>query len=178
MRAKLLMVVLLAGTVALAACGGSGGSSATTTSQSASGGPTKAHYIASTAGICKSTETRLTPIAHRLAGAAAGLLTGGNGAASKVAGAVEQLYSIAASGLAKLRALPQPAADHAAISKFLTPLAAIVDSIGTAVSGLKKGQGAQALGQLQADQSLAQQVTSAAKSYGLRQCQTIFSALG
>jgi hypothetical protein len=177
MRAKLLVVVVLAGALALAACGG-GSSNSTTTTSAAHAGPTKAEYIASTAGICKDTEARLNPLVHQLAGAAAALVTGGSGATKEVATAVEKVYAIAASGLAKLRALPQPAADHAAISKFLTPLSAIVDSMRTAINGLKQGQGAQALEQLQADQTPAEQVTSAAKKYGLRQCQTIFSALG
>jgi hypothetical protein len=176
MRAKLLVAVVLAGAVSLAACGG-GGKSATTTSD-AHAGPTKAEYIASTSGICKDTEARLNPLIRQLGGAAAALVTGGSGATKEVATAVEKVYAIAASGLAKLRALPEPAADHAAISKFLTPLSAIVDSMHTAIAGLKHGQGAQALEQLQADQTPAAQVTAAAKSYGLRQCQTIFAALG
>ncbi len=168
---KLLTVAVLSGTFALAGCGGGG---STTTSS----GPTKAQYVAQTAAICKATQARLTPLVHKVAGAAAELLTGGAGAAAKIAGAVDQLHAIAASGLAQLRALTQPAGDHARIAKFLTPLSTIVDSIATAASGLKKGQGAQALAQLQADQLQAAQVTSAAKSYGLHQCETIFSALG
>ncbi|HEY1778657.1 MAG TPA: hypothetical protein VGG41_21050 [Solirubrobacteraceae bacterium] len=176
MRAKLLVSVVLAGAVALAACGGGG--SGTTTTKTANAGPTKAEYIASTSGICKQTESRLNPLIHQLTGAVAGLLTGGAGASKAVATTVEKVYAIAASGLAKLRALPQPAADHAAIAKFLTPLGTIVDSMRSAIQGLKQGQGAQAIAQLQADQTPAQQVTSAAKKYGLRQCQTIFSALG
>jgi len=175
MRAKLLVVVVvLCGAVALAACGGSGNAK----SSSSSSGPTKAQYVAGTAGICKSTQARLTPLIGKLAGAAAQILTGGSGAAAKAVPAVEQLQSIAASGLSRLRALPQPAGDHAAIAKFLTPLSSIVDSIATVASGLKKGQGAQALAQLQSDRTLAAQITSAAKKYGLRQCETIFSALG
>jgi len=176
MRMKLLVIATLSGTLALAACGG-GGSSSTTTTTTASG-PTKAQYVAQTATICKATEARLTPLVHRVAGAATQLLSGVSGAAAKAAGVVAQLHTIAAAGLAQLRALTQPAGDHARIAKFLTPLSAIVESIATAASGLKQGQGAQALAQLQADQSLAAQVTTAAKSYGLSQCETIFSALG
>jgi len=173
MRVKLLVIATLSGTLALAACGGGGGSASSTSS-----GPTKAQYVARTATICKATEARLTPLVHRVAAAATQLLSGVAGAAAKAAGIVAQLHTIAASGLAQLRALTQPAGDHARIAKFLTPLSTIVDSIATAASGLKQGQGAQALAQLQADQSLAAQVTSAAKSYGLSQCETIFSALG
>ena len=170
---KLLLIAMLSGTVALAACGGGGGSTSSTSSA-----PTKAQYVAQTAAICKATEKQLTPLVQQVAGGAAALLTGGTGAAAKIAGTVDQLHTIAASGLAKLRALKQPVGDHARIAKFLTPLSTIVDSIGSAASGLKKGQGAQALAQLQADQPVAQQVTSAAKAYGLKQCETIFSALG
>ena len=111
-----------------------------------------------------------------LAPAVAQLL--GGGSAAKIAGSVAELHAIAAAGLAKLRALPQPAGDHARIAKFLTPLSTIVDSIAGAASGLKHGQGAQALATLAADQTIAKQVTRAARSYGLRQCETIFSALG
>jgi hypothetical protein len=174
MRAKLLVMVVLGGAVALAACGGSGN----TNSSSSSSGTTKAQYVAATARICKSTQKRLTPLVGTLAGAAAAILTGGSGAAVKAVPSVEQLHSIAASGLSRLRALPQPAGDRAAIAKFLTPLSSIVDSIATVASGLKHGQGAQALAQLQSDRTLAAQVTRAAKKYGLRQCETIFSSLG
>lgn len=173
MRTKLLIVGLLSGTLTLAACGG-GGASATSTSS----GPTKAQYLAQSDAICKTTETQLTPLVHQVAGAAGAVFAGSPGAAAKVVPAAEQLHAVAAAGLAKLRALTEPAADHARIAKFLTPLSSIVASIATAVSGIKKGQGTQALAQLQADQTLAQQVTSAAKSYGLRQCETIFAALG
>jgi hypothetical protein len=173
MRAKLLVVAVLGGALALAACGGGSANSATTAS-----GPTKAQYVASTTGICKSAQAQLTPLIGKLTAAVPQILTGGESAAAKIVPAVQKLYAVASSGLGKLRALPKPAGDDAAIAKFLTPLAAIVDSIGTVASGLKKGQGAQALAQLQADETLARQVTSAAKRYGLRQCQTIFSALG
>ena len=172
MRTKLLIAAVLSGTLALAACGG--GASATTTNS----GPTKAQYIAASATVCKATEKHLTPLVRQVAGAAGQVFAGDAGAAAKVVPAVEQLHAIAAAGLAKLKALTQPAGDHARIAKFLTPLSSIVESIATALSGLKQGQGTQALAQLQADQSLAQEVTSTAKSYGLRQCETIFSALG
>lgn len=173
MRTKLLIAAVFGSALALAACGGGGGSPSATSS-----GPTKAHYLAQTAAICKSTERRLTPLVSQVAGAAAAVFAGSPGAAAKVAPALEQLHTIAAAGVAKLHALVQPAGDHAQIAKFLTPLSNIVQSITTALSGVKKGEGTQALAQLQADQSLAQQVTSAAKAYGLRQCSTIFSALG
>lgn len=176
MRAKLLSVVVLGGALAIGACGGGSSTAGKTTSSSS--GPTKAEYIASAGAICKTTETRITPLVGKLAAVAAQILTGGSAAAAKAVPEVEQLYSIAASGLGKLRGLARPAGDHAAIARFLTPLSAIVDSIGTVSSGLRKGQGTQALAQLQADQALAQQVTVAAKGYGLRQCETIFSALG
>lgn len=170
MRPRLLVVALLSGTLALAACGGGGSSSSSHT------GPTKAQYVANTASICKQTEKKIAPLVTHLAQAAASLL--GGGSAAKIAASVEQLHTIAAAGLAKLRALPQPAGDHARIAKFLRPLSTIVDSIGSAAAGLRQGQGAQALATLEADQSVARQVTRAAHSYGLRQCETIFSALG
>lgn len=173
MRAKLLAVVLVGGALALAACGGGGAS--TTSSHS---GPTKAQFIAATTSICKSAEASFAPLVKKLLSAAPALAGGGASAANKLVGAVGQLHSIAASSLAKLRALPQPAGDHAAIARFLTPLATIVDSIGTALNGLKSGQGTLALAQLAADQTPAQQVTSAAKHYGLVRCSTLFAALG
>ena len=173
MRIKLLIVAVLSGALALAACGG-GGASATSTNS----GPTKARYLTQAAAICKVTEKQLTPLVSQVAGAAAQVFAGSPGAAAKVVPAVEQLHTVAAAGLAQLSGLAKPAGDRARIAKFLTPLSSIVQSIATALSGIKKGQGTQALAQLQADQTLAQQVTSAAKSYGLRQCQTIFSALG
>jgi hypothetical protein len=171
-RIKLLIVAVLSGALAVAACGGGGGATSTVS------GPTKAQYLAQAAVICKATEKQLTPLVREVAGAAGQVFAGSPGAAAKVVPAVERLHAVAAAGLAKLSGLAKPVGDHARIAKFLTPLSNIVQSIATALSAIKKGQGTQALAQLQADQTLAQQVTSAAKSYGLRQCQTIFSALG
>lgn len=173
MRLRLLATAMLSSALVLAACGG-GGSSSTSTSKAS--GPTRAQYIASTASVCKETEQKIAPMVKRLGSAPEELLLGGS--AAKIADIVEQLYSIAATGLARLRALPQPTGDHARIAKFLTPLSTIVDSIASAASGLKKGEGPQALATLAADQAVAKQVTRAARSYGLHQCESIFSALG
>lgn len=170
---KLIAIVMFSGVV-LAACGGGGSSSATKTAT----GPTKSQFVAEADAVCKSTEKQTSRLVDQIAGGAANLLSGGAGAAAHIAGAVQQLHNVGAAGLAKLRGLAQPGADHKQIARFLMPLSTIVDSIGTAASGLREGQGAAALAQLQADQSPAEQVTTAAKAYGLRQCESLFSSLG
>jgi hypothetical protein len=165
-HAKLIAAAgLVGGLLVLAGCGGSSG-------------PSKAQFVAKADAICKTTQAQITPLVNQIAAAGAQLLTGSASATRQVATVVQHLHTVAAASLAKLRALAQPSADHKAIQKFLTPLASIVDSMSKAASALSEGQGPQALALLQTAQPLAQQVTGAAKDYGLVQCQSILSALG
>jgi hypothetical protein len=161
--------------VALAACGGGG---STSTTKSRASGPTKAHFIAQADVICKTTEAKLAPLIKELANGAAKLLAGTSTATGQLVAPLANAHTVAAAALTELQALAQPADDHKQIEKFLSPLRQIIGSLGTAASGLSKGQGTQALALLEQDQAPAQAVTGAATDYGLRSCETIFSALG
>ena len=105
-------------------------------------------------------------------------MSGGASSARRLAKVVQRLHAVAADGLAKLQALRQPSGDHAAIERFLTPLATVVDAIGQAAAALRSGQAPEALALLQRAQPVSQQVTGAAQAHGLRQCESVVSALG
>jgi hypothetical protein len=169
-----LAVVVAA--VALAACGG--GSGSTSTTKSTASGPTKARFIAQADAICKTTEAKLAPLIRELASGAAKLLAGTSSATGQLAAPLTKAHTVAAAGLAEIQALAQPAGDHKPIEKFLSPLRQIVGSLATAAGGLSKGQSTEALALLEQDQAPAQAVAGAATAYGLRGCETIFSALG
>jgi hypothetical protein len=171
----LIAVVTLSGALALAACGGGGGKASSSKTAS---GPTKAGFVAKADAICKSAESQIASNAKVILAQAPSVLSGSKGAVTKLASVVAVLHAQAAAGLARLRALPQPAGDGKQIAKFIAPLTTIVDAIATAASGLRKGEGVGALEQIQGEQAVATQVTSAAKAYGLHGCETIFSALG
>jgi hypothetical protein len=164
-RANLVTAVAISCLLALAGCGGGGGLS-------------KSQYIAKADPICRAAQTQTAPLIQQVTAAGAALATGGTDSAHRLATAVQRLHDVAAGGLAQLRALRQPSSDHAAIERFLTPLASLVDAIGQAATALGSGQAPQALALLQRVQPIAQQVTSAAETYGLRQCGSVVSPLG
>jgi hypothetical protein len=164
-RANLITAVAISCLLALAGCGGGGGLS-------------KSQYIAKADPICQAAQTQTAPLIEQLTVAGASLVSGGTGSARRLATVVQRLHAVAAGSLAQLRALRQPSGDHAAIERFLTPLASLVDAIGQAAIALGSGQAPQALALLQRVQPIAQQVTSAAETYGLRQCGSVVSPLG
>lgn len=164
LRARPITAVAVGGLLALAGCGSSG--------------PSKSHYTSEADAICKSAQAQTAPLIKQIAAEGASLVSGGAASARRLATAVERLRTIAASDLAQLQALKQPSGDHAAIERFLTPLASVVGTIGQAASTLSAGQGPQALGLLEQVQPVAQQVTSAAQAYGVQPCGSILAALG
>ena len=163
-------LTVVAALTALAGCGG-GGNGATSTS----GGPTRAHYVAAANRICATTKRQTVPlIAQVKKGGIAAVLSGD---AAKLAPPVTRLRDVAAANLAKLRALPQPVADHAAIERFLRPLAGVVADIGAAARDLAKGEGLNAYALIQQARPLAARVTGAARAYGAAQCGAVLAAL-
>jgi len=164
------LAAALAVVVVLAGCGAS---HSTTTS-----GPTRAEYVAHANAICEAVRAKTTPLISELQSSVAGILTGEKSAETKDATVVAQLHTYASQSLAQLEALPQPAADHAAIERFLAPLEAVVAAIGHAHTSLVTGQAAQAVATVTQIQPTAQAVTSAAHAYGLTQCASVLGALG
>ena len=167
-RANLIAAIVVGGALALAGCGGSG----------SSGGVSKSQYVAKADAICTTTAAKTAPLINHIATAGVSLLGGSASTARQVAGVVGQLRTVAAKALAQLRALAQPTGDHAAIQKFLTPLSSVVGTIGTAGTALSNGQAVQALTALQGLQTVAQQLASAAKAYGLHACESVVALSG
>lgn len=143
----------------------------------ASSRPTKAQYTADANAICRSASTQTTPLLEQLTSAAESLSSGGQTAARELTSALQKLHTAASSSLAKLRALEQPAAGHAAIERFLSPFATVTEALGQAAKAASAGQPQQALTRLAAAASASRQMTGAARAYGITQCEIIFAAL-
>ena len=165
-RAHVLALVLTA--AALAGCGGGG---------SAAHGPTRAAYIAKADRICRSAHAQTNALISKIKALAPTLLIGGTAAAPSAPGLVAQLRSVAAADLARLRALPQPSGDHAAIAKFLDPLASVVSALGKALADLRAGHALDAAALFSDAIPTAQAVRSAASVYGFKNCPSLLSAL-
>ena len=167
-RARALALLLTA--AALAGCGGGGGGSA-------SHGPTRAAYIAKADGICRSAHAQTNELISKIKALAPTLLLGGTAAAPSAPGLVAQLRVVAAADLSRLRALAQPSGDHAAIAKFLDPLASIVTALGKALADLHAGHAIDAAALFSDAIPTAQTVRSAASTYGFKDCPSLLAAL-
>ncbi len=143
-----------------------------------SSAPTKSQYIAKAGAMCATASAQTAPLIKQVTASAVALSTGGASAATRLASAVSQLHTVASSNLEKLQNLEQPSGEHATIERFLTPFASVVSAIGQAATALGKGQAQQALGLLEQIRPSSEQATSAARAYGLTQCETVLSALG
>jgi hypothetical protein len=151
----------------LAGCGGG----------SASHGPTRAAYIAEADAICRSAQAQTNHLISKIKALAPTLLIGGTAAAPTAAGLVAALHSVAATDLARLRALAQPSGDHATIAKFLDPLASIVSAMGKALADLRAAHAVDAAALFSDAIPTAQTVRSAASSYGFKDCPRLLAAL-
>ena len=165
-RAHALALVLTA--AALAGCGGGA---------STSHGPTRAAYIGRADAICRSAQAQTNQLISKIKGLATTLLIGGTAAAPAATGLVATLHVVAAADLARLRGLAQPSGDHAAIAKFLDPLASIVSALGKALADLRAGHAVDAAALFSDAIPTAQTVRSAAISYGFKDCPKLLAAL-
>ena len=159
-------MLAISGLLVLSGCGGG------------SGGPGKAAYVAKANAICQSASSQTAPLIKQVTSLAGSLTSGRSSAAPHLAGTLSRLHTVAADYLARLQRLKQPSGDRAAIKRFLTPLAQVVDAIGKAGAAVGSGQVPAALGLLEQAGPVAQDATSAAQAYGMRQCETVLSALG
>jgi hypothetical protein len=166
-RVRRLVVALLvaSGVLALYGCGGGGG-------------PAKSAYIAQANAICQTARSQTTPLITEVTSLAGSVALGSSSAADRLAGSLSRLHMVAASYLAQLQRLKQPSGDRAAIKRFLTPLAQVVDTIGQAAVAVGSGQVPAALGMLEQAGPVARDATAAAHAYGMRQCETVLAALG
>jgi hypothetical protein len=165
-RATAFALLAISGLLALSGCGGGGG------------GPGKSAYIAKANAICQSASSQTAPLIKQVTSLAGSLSSGSSSAAQRLADTLARLHTVAAGYLAQLQRLKQPSGDHAAINRFLTPLAQVVDAIGKAAAAVSSGQVPAALGLLEQAGPVAQDATSAARAYGMRECETVLSALG
>ena len=146
--------------------------------------PSKSQYIAKADAICQTARTQTTPLIRQVTSAAASFASAPRSAqpsaAAQLASTLQRLHAVAAGDLAQLQKLEQPSGENerAAIERFLTPFAAIVGEIGQAATALSGAQASQVLVLLARLQPDAQQMTSAAQAYGLKQCPTVLPAVG
>ena len=167
-RRRACALALLLSAAALAGCGGGG---------STSHGPTRAAYIAKADGICRSAHAETNQLISKIKALAPTLLIGGTAAAPSAPDLVAQLHTVAAADLSRLRALAQPSADHAAIAKFLDPLASVVSALRKALADLRAGHAIDAAALFSNAIPTAQSVRSAASAYGFKDCPSLLAAL-
>lgn len=158
-----VFVPLVAATMLLAGCGSSA--------------PTKAQYTARANSICATTSSKTAPLIVQLAAAVGSLgSSGGESATRQLASALHQLHSAGSSALAKLRALKQPTAGHAAIERFLTSFASVNAGLDQAAKTADAGQPQQALADLKKVGPGLAGMTGAARAYGLTTCENVLAA--
>jgi hypothetical protein len=162
---RIVALLAVAGVMVPAGCGGSSS-------------PAKARYVAEANAICKAASARTGPLIDDVTAAAASITSGGAGATGRLANDLEALHRVASEYVAKLKRLRQPSGDHAAIQRFLTPFAKIVDSLGAAAAAVTAGQMPQALALLEHAAPVAQAASSGAQAYSLDQCATVVPPLG
>jgi len=163
-RANISALLAIGGVLMLSGCGG--------------GGPSKSGYIAKANTICRTERSETAPLIGQVISLAGSLSSGSSSAGARLASTLQRLHTVAAEYLAQLQRLKQPSGDHSAIEAFLTPLGHVVDAIGKAANAVGRGQVPAALALLQQASPLAQEATAAAHSYGMRQCETVLTALG
>ncbi len=162
MRTVAALVVGIA--IVLAGCGSSSSSA-------------KARYVSKAEAICKAARAQTGPLIDDVTAAAGTVATGGTVSAQRVAGDLERLHTVAAGYLAQLEQLKPPSGDHAAVERFLTPFAKIVDELGTAASAVAAGQMPRALALLEHAGPVAQDASNGAQAYGLGQCAEVLPPL-
>ena len=133
--------------------------------------------IAKADGICRAAHAQTNQLISKIKALAPTLLLGGTAAAPSAPGLVAKLHTVAAADLARLRALAQPSADHAAVAKFLDPLASVVSALGKALADLRAGHAIDAAALFSDAIPTAQAVRSAASAYGLKDCPSLLAAL-
>jgi len=165
-RWRIVALVAVAGLIAPAGCGG--GSSS----------PAKARYVAQANAICKAASARMGPLIDDVTAGAASVTSGAAGATGRLASNLGALQRVASDYLAKLEGLKQPSGDRAAIERFLTPFARIVDSLQSATAAVGAGRMPQALALLERSAPVAQAASTGAQAYGLDQCASVVPSLG
>lgn len=144
----------------------------------ASSAPTQAQYVGRANAICRTASARTVPLVRQLTAAAAALSSGQASPAREATGALQGLHTTTSSTLAELRGLQQPTTGSATIKGFLGALETVDAALGRAATAAERGQFRQALAQLQAAAPAAQRTATAAGTYGMTQCATLFAGLG
>lgn len=154
----------LAAALAIAGCGSSA--------------PTQARYVGRANAICRTASARTVPLVRQLTAAAGALSSGEASAAREATGALRELHTKTNSTLAELRGLQRPTTGSATIERFLGALETVDAALGRAATAAAASQFGQALERLQAAAPAAQRMATAAGTYGMTQCATLFAGLG
>jgi hypothetical protein len=163
--ANIFALLAITGVLALSGCGGGGG------------GANRSAYVTKANAICRRASSQTGPLIKQVTSLAGSVMSGSSSTARQLAGTLSRLHTVAAGSLVQLERLKQPSGDRAAIKRFLTPLAQVVDAIGKAAAAVGGGQLPAALGLVQQAGPVAQDATAAAQAYGMRQCETVLAAL-
>lgn len=163
-RGPSLVTVTIAIALALAGCG-------------SSTSPSKEHYIARADSICVRATGATDNLVNQVQKDATSLGLGKTTAGPRLASELRQLQVTANHYLHQLESLPQPSGGHAAIEKFLGPLATVVSALGKAATSVARGQLPAALALLEKTAPVAQQADDSAASYGISKCETLLSAI-
>jgi hypothetical protein len=161
----LVLAVALVTSLALAACGGS--SSTKAKSAPAPTGLTKAQYIAQAEPICAAAKRR-APTKRILA-----LIGQFPTPTKEIARLLRKTATIVREVTAQLSALPPPAADRAAIARWIAQGAAIGPLLTKAAGQVSRGDLVAAIGSQQDITAATVEPTTFAKGYGMRECATI-----
>jgi hypothetical protein len=148
---------------ALAGCGGSGTSSSTT--------PTRAGFVARADAICKTARTKLNAQQASINAAARADQTSDTAAnRHALATALNQDANIATPLLNQIRALAQPAGEHAVISDYVSGVGAQIGLVKQLATAIDKNdvQAAQSVSQRMAQGKAS--VDAAAQRVGFKVC--------
>jgi hypothetical protein len=143
--------------LALGACGGSSGQFASSSAPA----PTKAQFVARADQLCRTQNTRLAPLSHRLANATS---------PKDVVALLNQERTEVQAGIAALRAIPEPAADHRAIAGIIAQPASELTVVAKTAADLQHGDTTAFQTDAAQLKTVHQNYEHLAQSYGLHYC--------
>jgi|GEM_PF-2395830 len=117
---RLFVAALGSAALAFAGCGGdddSGGSGSSSGGGSSDATLTKAEYITSADDICRDNQKKIDPIEKQIDALAKD--SQGRGEPKDIAPILERALNVTKAGFAKLKTLPEPAADKATLDRWL-----------------------------------------------------------
>jgi hypothetical protein len=154
------MAGTLASALLLAACGGSSSSSGSASSHSSSP-PTRAQFVARADQFCRQQDARLAPLTRQLRSASSPKV---------VVGLLRQEETEVGSGLATLRAIPEPPADRQSIAGIIAQPTSELAMVARTATDLQQGHTAAFRSDAAQLKAIHQRYQRQAQSYGLHFC--------